>query len=1027
MRYNMAPVDNSPRENMGAFDFIYSIKANDTIPVHIYKSRDTGITVCIADVEGPVVNGYFCLATEAHDDDGLPHTLEHLVFLGSEDYPYKGVLDLLANRCLASGTNAATQIDSTFYTMITAGSEGFLSLMPIYLDHILYPLLTDAAFLTEIHHVSGEGEDAGVVYCEMQGKEATGEYLVYMEQIRALFPGRCGYKSNVGGALKNLRESTNNEKIREYHQEFYRPENLTIVIAGQLKHADVFKALQTIEKKIIAKGNRSFFKRPWQNPIPPLTKTVDVDVYYPCDNEDNGIVNVAWRGSSINNKMYDLIGCTLLLKYLTDTSVSPVQKEFVEIDDAYASNVGYSYPKYTISELCLEFESVPKLKIPLIKDQLLKVLNDVYEKGIDMKRMKTVVHRRILETLSCLENEPHDSVAHMLFGYALYGNSKDDLDQRTNEIQDFRKLETEPESYWLNLLKTYFIDPPFVIVKGIPSLEKKHELTEKEKVRVAKQIENLGKEGLQEKERKLQEAIAKNNIPVPDEILSSVPIPSTHLINFHYIKSYTTETSKQHSRFDVSKLPFYTYLDHVNTNFVYMFVIMNTSNVKKEYKPYIPLLLEIIMECPVMRNGQLIPYEEIVAELEADTTNNATALGIGINSSKFSCGLYSYSALLILQIEIEKYEKGVQWIKELLYETKLTPDRLKITAAKMVNDVAQVKRQGNKVVNDLMKGLIYNKDSNPYTSSMLRQQKFLNNVLERLNNETGQKEIVSEIESVRELLTIPKNMVLYMATNVDKLTAQVPNVYNPWNTYFSTFDTSSKIKLEAIPDSTLINSPDEIPFRGCVTGLGSIESSYLCQCCPCISDYQSPDLAPLLVCIKYLTQLEGPMWKLIRGQGLSYGYAIYPKPNDGLLYFSLYKSTNVIAAYKEAKSIVEIHIFENKWEKLLFESAKSCLIFEIIEKEQNVGDLVEQSLLSYFKNVPHDYTQQMVQHVSEVTIEDMDRIASQYLKPLFDPKECRTTVVCHPSKVPEIVDAFKTFNHDLKSYNVLEESYLNDW
>lgn len=26
---------------------------------------------------------------QAHDDDGLPHTLEHLVFLGSEDYPFK--------------------------------------------------------------------------------------------------------------------------------------------------------------------------------------------------------------------------------------------------------------------------------------------------------------------------------------------------------------------------------------------------------------------------------------------------------------------------------------------------------------------------------------------------------------------------------------------------------------------------------------------------------------------------------------------------------------------------------------------------------------------------------------------------------------------------------------------------------------------------------------------------------------------------------------------------------------------------
>ena len=28
-------------------------------------------------------------ATEAHDHDGLPHTLEHLVFMGSEAYPYK--------------------------------------------------------------------------------------------------------------------------------------------------------------------------------------------------------------------------------------------------------------------------------------------------------------------------------------------------------------------------------------------------------------------------------------------------------------------------------------------------------------------------------------------------------------------------------------------------------------------------------------------------------------------------------------------------------------------------------------------------------------------------------------------------------------------------------------------------------------------------------------------------------------------------------------------------------------------------
>lgn len=87
---------------------------------------------------------YYCVfvATEAFDDDGLPHTLEHLIFLGSEQYPYKGVLDLLANRCLASGTNAWTDTDHTCYTMETAGSDGFLALMPIFLEHILYPILS---------------------------------------------------------------------------------------------------------------------------------------------------------------------------------------------------------------------------------------------------------------------------------------------------------------------------------------------------------------------------------------------------------------------------------------------------------------------------------------------------------------------------------------------------------------------------------------------------------------------------------------------------------------------------------------------------------------------------------------------------------------------------------------------------------------------------------------------------------------------------------------------------------------------
>ena len=71
------------------FELQYSGEVDEVVPVFKYRSKSSGLTIVVAQVPGPLVNGYFCLATEAHDDDGLPHTLEHLVFMGSDSYPYK--------------------------------------------------------------------------------------------------------------------------------------------------------------------------------------------------------------------------------------------------------------------------------------------------------------------------------------------------------------------------------------------------------------------------------------------------------------------------------------------------------------------------------------------------------------------------------------------------------------------------------------------------------------------------------------------------------------------------------------------------------------------------------------------------------------------------------------------------------------------------------------------------------------------------------------------------------------------------
>lgn len=83
-----------------------------------------------------------------------------------------------------------------------------------------------------------------------------------------------------------------------------------------------------------------------------------------------------------------------------------------------------------------------------------------------------------------------------------------------------------------------------------------------------------------------------------------------------------------------------------------MFVIMDTTPISKGYKKYIPLLLELIMESPVKRDDQLIPYEEVIDELRADTVQAVTQISIH-KPTGFS--YKSSSVYLMLQVCIIIY------------------------------------------------------------------------------------------------------------------------------------------------------------------------------------------------------------------------------------------------------------------------------------------------------------------------------------------------------------------------------------
>jgi Zn-dependent M16 (insulinase) family peptidase len=1082
-------------QSYGSFKPILTLDVDGKFPVVVYESEKTKLKVAVAQVDGPIVNGYITLATEARDDDGLPHTLEHLVFMGSEDYPYKGVLDILANRCLASGTNAWTEIDHTCYTVTTAGSEGFSNILPIFLDHVMYPTLTEEAYITEIHHVNGEGEDAGIVYSEMQSVENSATEVVHFAMQQALYPQNCGYRYNYGGLMKNLRESTDNAKVRNYHKEFYRSENIWIIVTGQVEPLKILKSIEPIEEKTVKKGlNPSPHVRPWMEPIEPLTESVEKDVTYPADEEDNGVVLIGWRGPSSITEQKKLSVLSVLLDYLTDTPVSPLQKAFVEIESPLASTVSSSITENAVSAICVKFSDVPVAKLSVIHEQLRTVLRDVNDKTIDVDRVRTILRKKVLDAWGSLESDPHGAISYDLIGHMLYGNTAEDLTYRLNEDKYFTELMKMDVDFWAKAMKEFFDESkPWVVIRAKPSIEMKHRLAKEERERVEARVKELGRGGLINKQAVVDHAISANDEEPEDDLLDSVPVPSTDGIPFHPIKLYSnfalpagdgkTVIDFNAPNFDLKAMPIRMRVDDVNTKFVHMHLTIDTSAMDPGARTYLPLYLEAITECPlryppgirwcgkdspdikVDADGyQIVPYELVVSQIEADTQALSAYLGVG-GGGVFYAGYFSNYAVFYCQVEASKYAEGIRWLRDLLYFPHFDPVRIQVIASKLAQSVAQKKKKGGKIVKALITDMDFVTGSNHRSISMIRQQHFLNEAsrdLLKLLDSKGDLAGGAEPPVMKNLKKLYKyftehtsGLMLHMAADLRLLSeknAGVP-LEKPWletllpdiehfAVVVNAVDFNSvppvvtdaalvanmTVRMAAGTDHAMIPVMHVDARHGCLVGMGSADASYLLQTTQTdVKSYNHPDCPALMLFIEYLQQSDGPLHKAVRGSGLAYHYYLRLSPEEGLITLCLGMASQLVDAYRETKKVLVEHLTKDfELDEDLFESAKGSLIFGIIEKEQSITDLVDQSLLASFRGLPADFSRKLIDRIWNMEPEEMVEVGVKHLVPLLEPLLSRCAVVCHSDKLKDIEEGFWEFRWRLCAFDSVDKCILSN-
>lgn len=189
---------------------------------------------------------------------------------------------------------------------------------------------------------------------------------------------------------------------------------------------------------------------------------------------------MGFRGPSCRDH-YSISTLSVILDYLTDTSIAPLQRELVEIPDPFCSDISCDVMEFLESALLIKAENVPFEKLSAAKEKVKEVLGNLAngKEAIDMNRLGVVIHRKILDSKNRFENYPHDTFADAIVGDFLYSAKPEDLQARLSTIQDLEKLRHEPVNYWLAFLKKYFISTPSVVVSDKNKIFKKEHVIKK--------------------------------------------------------------------------------------------------------------------------------------------------------------------------------------------------------------------------------------------------------------------------------------------------------------------------------------------------------------------------------------------------------------------------------------------------------------------------------------------------------------------------------------------------------------------
>ncbi|MEO6772371.1 MAG: pitrilysin family protein, partial [Kofleriaceae bacterium] len=237
----------------------------------------------IEDHKAPTVYEVMWMKVGSKDEvahrTGFAHLFEHLMFKGSAHLP-DGLMDKLLEAA-GGWSNAFTSSDQTVYQNV-AGSN--------FLEQMLWIEADRLAGLTDTLDQKKLDNQRDVVFNERRQSYENQPYgLAQLIIAEHLWPKEFGYHWDTIGYVADLAAATVPD-VKAFFAKYYVPNNATMVIAGDVKPADV-KAL--VEKYFGWIPRAPTPARPHYKTPAPLTKEIVVES---TDEVQVPRVYLTWRG-----------------------------------------------------------------------------------------------------------------------------------------------------------------------------------------------------------------------------------------------------------------------------------------------------------------------------------------------------------------------------------------------------------------------------------------------------------------------------------------------------------------------------------------------------------------------------------------------------------------------------------------------------------------------------------------------------------------------------------------------------------